>query len=251
MRGMAHRRKWSTVDFRRGRDMTLLVLLPGMDGTGTLFAPFQHACGHEFTAMTIAYPADSALGYRELEQYVIARLPKDDAYVVVAESFSGPLGIALAAARPPGMLGLVLCCTFARNPRPLLSLFAPLLPLLPLKFIVGNMHFLANRWLFGRHGSKELDASLRLALRGLPAAVLRARLQAVARVDYSRLLTQVMLPILSLRASEDRIVPASAGAAIARSNALVKVITLPGPHMLLQALPEAAVDALAAFIQPR
>jgi len=231
--------------------MTLLVLLPGMDGTGTLFAPFQRACGHTFKTLVITYPADPALGYRELEQYVIARLPKDEAYFIVAESFSGPIGVALAAARPPGLLGLVLCCTFACNPRPVLSLFAPLLPLLPLGLAAGKMGFLASRWLFGRHGSKELDASLRLALRGVPAAVLRARLRAVVRVDYSRLLSQVMLPILSLRAGEDRIVPASTGAAIARSNPLVKVVALPGPHMLLQALPDAAVDALVAFAQPR
>jgi pimeloyl-ACP methyl ester carboxylesterase len=231
--------------------MTLLVLLPGMDGTGTLFAPFQRACGQVFTTLVITYPADPALGYRELEQYVITRLPKDEAYFIVAESFSGPIGIALAAARPPGLLGLVLCCTFARNPRPVLSLLAPLLPLLPLRLATGKIVFLASRWLFGRYGSKELDASLRVALRGVPAAVLRARLRAVARVDYSRLLTQMMLPILSLRAGEDRIVPASAGAAIARSNPRVKVVALPGPHMLLQALPDAAVDALVAFVQPR
>ena len=200
--------------------------------------------------MIIAYPPDLAPGYRELEQYVTTRLPKDVAYFIVAESFSGPIGIALAAARPPGLLGLVLCCTFACNPRPVLSLFKPLLPLLPVKFLVEKMWFLTRHGLFGRHGSKELDASLRHALIGVSAATLRARLQAVAQVDYGHLLPQVTLPVLYLRASEDRIVPASACEAIARSIGHLKVVDLPGPHMLLQALPEETACALISFIRP-
>jgi len=229
--------------------MTLLVLLPGMDGTGTLFAPFWRACEREFATMVIAYPADPALGYRELERYVMGCLPKDEAYFIVAESFSGPIGIALAASRPPGLLGLALCCTFARNPRAVLSLCTPLLPLLPFRFLAGKMHVFTRHWLFGRHGSKESDASFRQALSGLPSAVLRARLRAVACIDYAHLLPQVMLPVLYLRASEDCIVPASACELIARSIRHLKVVALTGPHMLLQAAPEAAVRALISFVR--
>ncbi|UUZ51553.1 alpha/beta hydrolase [Massilia sp. B-10] len=48
-----------------------------------------------------------------------SRLPPAEPYFLLGESFSGPVAIALAAERPPMLLGLILSCTFARNPLPI------------------------------------------------------------------------------------------------------------------------------------
>jgi pimeloyl-ACP methyl ester carboxylesterase len=229
--------------------MTILVLLPGMDGTGSLFAPFLSACSREWETLVIAYPTDRALNYRELEAWVIAQLPRGRPFVVVAESFSGPVGIALGAAAPTGMVGLVLCCTFARNPRRLAGNFKGLLPILPIKFLTAKMYFLARRWLFGRFATRELDATLLKSLGAVPAAVLRARLLAVAEVDYRHLLAKLAMPVLYLRAREDRIVPSSAMDALARAVPHMEVASLSGPHLLLQAAPHAAVQAIDKFVR--
>lgn len=48
--------------------MIRLVLLPGLDGTGELFAPFVAALG-AIPSQVIAYPHDRVMGYAELEAY--------------------------------------------------------------------------------------------------------------------------------------------------------------------------------------
>ena len=91
-----------------------------MDGTGYLFEPFIAALGSEFQIVRVAYPNADALGYSELEAIARAALPAGP-YVLLGESFSGPIAISLAASAPDQLKGLVLCCTFARNPRPFFS----------------------------------------------------------------------------------------------------------------------------------
>lgn len=60
-----------------------------------------------------------------------AALPSDEPFVLVGESFSGPIAISLAASSLPQLKGLVLCCTFVRNPRPLFSGLHRLVQFLP------------------------------------------------------------------------------------------------------------------------
>src|SRR4051812_248219 len=97
--------------------MTTLVLLPGLDGTGELFAAFIAALpGRD--VRVIAYPADRAMTYSQLEEFVREGLPRGEDYFLLAESFSGPIGISIAATTPPRLKGLILCGTFATNPLP-------------------------------------------------------------------------------------------------------------------------------------
>jgi pimeloyl-[acyl-carrier protein] methyl ester esterase len=76
-----------------------LVLLPGLDGTGELFAPFIDELG-EIRSQVIAYPADRAMNYAEHESCARSQLPMDEDFVLLGESFSGPVSIAIAAAPP-------------------------------------------------------------------------------------------------------------------------------------------------------
>lgn len=46
--------------------MVTLVLLPGMDGTGLLFAPFVAVTQHLFNIRIVEYPATAALDYEAL-----------------------------------------------------------------------------------------------------------------------------------------------------------------------------------------
>ncbi|MFA5258386.1 MAG: hypothetical protein WC360_09565, partial [Opitutales bacterium] len=74
-----------------------LILLPGLDGTGRLFSDFVAALGPEADVVVVSYPTDQCLSYHELVAFVRPFLPRDRPYVILAESFSGPIGIALAA----------------------------------------------------------------------------------------------------------------------------------------------------------
>ena len=61
------------------------VLLPGMDGSGALFDEFVSEL--QSKSIVISYP-DQPFGYEELEQHVRSRLPIDEPFMLLAESFS-------------------------------------------------------------------------------------------------------------------------------------------------------------------
>lgn len=111
--------------------MAALVLLPGMDGTGGLFSEFLEALGPGLHPIVVPYPPDQPLDYSQLESIVRSRLPSDQPFVLLAESFSGPIAISIAASAPRGLLGLVLCCSFARSPRPVFSVLRSIVAFLP------------------------------------------------------------------------------------------------------------------------
>lgn len=193
--------------------MTALVLLPGMDGTGTLFEEFLAKLGPAFEPIVVAYPTGRALGYSELELLVRAKLPADRPYILLGELFSGPIAIAVAASRPPGLIGLVLCCSFARNPYPMLRSLRRLTRLIPFNILPAG---LASSFAFGRFATPQLLAALGKALSAVPGATLAARLAEVLGVDVSPLLPRVRAPLLYLRGSSDRIVPGSCADDIVR-----------------------------------
>jgi len=232
-------------NFVTAAHVNTLVLLPGMDGTGELFARFVRALGPGIDARVLRYPVDRPWGYAELLAFVREALPVARPYVLLAESFSGPIGIQIAAQAPPQLKGLALCCTFCSNPRPAMRPFGGLLPVLPLAAMpVAPL----GRVLMGRDFEPALNADLAAAMRQLPAAVVRARLKAVLGVDVTADLRRVGVPMLYLRAKDDLVVPRSAGARIAGIRPEVEMAELPGPHFLLQTRPAEAAAVVKRFM---
>ena len=226
--------------------MTVLVLLPGLGGTSELFEPFVAALGSAVATKIIRYPGDGALGYDALAALVRAALPVGEPYVLLGESFSGPIAISLAAEGGAQLRGLVLCCSFARNPRPSLG---PLRVLLPLAPIVPRPLGLLSRLLMGRLVTDTLRRSLAQALRQLAARALKARLRAVLSIDVSAELSRVAVPVLYLHATEDRVVPDAALRHIRRIRPEARVVSIPAPHFLLQTRPGEAARAVLGFIR--
>jgi len=223
--------------------MVALVLLPGMDGTAKPRAEFVAALGIE--SQIVSYPADRALGYSELETLARSALPTDRPYMLLGESFSGPIAISIAASCPPQLAGLILCVTFARSPRPMLGSLRWLLPLLPLKLVPIR---LIGAFLLGRFASAPLREALRATLADVSTATLKARLGAALRVDVRSALSKVRVPVLYLRATQDRLVPRRCADAIAAAAAQTRIIDIEAPHMLLQVAPAAAAAAVRAFV---
>lgn len=225
--------------------MTEVVILPGLDGTTLLLEPFL-ACLSRLgiAARAIAYPADAPLGYDGLEEFVRPRLPSGTPFVLLGESFSGPLAIRIAAEPPPALRGLVLSTTFARNPVPALrpvaglTRFAPAHPPMPC----------LSWWLLGRWATPELQSDLRSALRVVNPVVTRARAAAALCVDASTLLPMIRVPTLNLVASHDRLLGRAAAAALANGLPNSRRVSIPGPHLLLQVAVEACAKEVADFV---
>ncbi|MES2950671.1 MAG: alpha/beta hydrolase [Pseudomonadota bacterium] len=223
-----------------------LVLLPGMDGTGNMFAPFVAAMGGLCNTLCIRYPDDVAMGYAELEALVRSQLPHNTRYVVLGESFSGPIAASLSAAPPPGLIGVVLCCTFLRNPRPQLAVFGGLLKFAPLKAapIAAMVPVL-----LGRYSTAALRTALSNALAQVSTVTLQARLRAVLQVDVRAHLAAAKIPVLYLRAKQDYLLPARATAEVQASLPSVEMQSIAGPHLLLQACPVPAAAAVSRFMR--
>ena len=228
--------------------LPVLVLLPGLDGTGKLFAEFLKVLDPSFNATVIGYPKDVPAGYAELETLVRAALPADRPFMLLGESFSGPIAIRIAASPPPGLVGLILCGTFASNPFPYLAWARPLAAYLPLKHL--------PRWaraplMWGSARPSRAPRQSERAMAGVSAVVIRHRIAALLAVDETPALRKIALPTLVLRATRDRVVSSSATERVMRGIVHAQRVDIDGPHLLLQtraAQCAAAVQAFAARI---
>src|SRR5580693_2333139 len=153
--------------------MPQLIILPGLDGTGARITPFLREMERAVPVRVLGYPPDQPLGYAELESLVRQGLPQGERYVLLAESFSGPIAIRVAADPPPGLAGLILCGTFAKNPFPWLRLVRPLAVRLPVKSL--------PRWLraplmWGSGNPRRAPPRAQRAISAVAASVIRRRI---------------------------------------------------------------------------
>ena len=133
--------------------VTALVILPGLDGTAALHAQFVACLGDVLGPVTVLrYPPDKALDYAALEVLVKAALPSDVPFVLLGESFSGPIALSIAADPPVNLVGLVLSTTFARTPLPFFSPLAPLTRFAPVRALPLA---LLSWWLLGRWATRN------------------------------------------------------------------------------------------------
>jgi len=230
----------------------LLIVLPGLDGTGRRLTDFRAALAaavgadESLATRIITYPPDLPLGYRDLEIRVRSELPGDRPFVLLAESFSGPIAIRIGADPPPGLRGIVLCASFAQNPFPRLRWCWPLTPLLPMKSLP---RWLRARFAWGSGHSATAPAAAERASAGVARRVLAHRIAALLRVDATAALACVRVPLLILQASRDRIVPAAATAAILAAAPGAERLVIDGPHLLLQTRPTDSAAAIRGFVQ--
>ncbi len=223
-----------------------VILLPGLDGTGKLFANFIRALGANVDARIIAYPTDEPLGYEELERRVRAALPTDRPFVLLGESFSGPIAIRIAAAPPAGLAGVILCGTFAKNPYPVLGWASPLAFLVPIKSL--------PRWWRAvlMWGSKDATRAPRQAERAIASvsrAVVRRRIAALLTVDAGPALDRIRVPALIIHALGDRVIPSTATRWLLKRLPDAVVVPIEGPHLLLQSMPHECAAAVSRFLR--
>ncbi|MBC3917247.1 alpha/beta hydrolase [Undibacterium sp. CY18W] len=222
--------------------MTTIVLLPGMDGTGTLYAPLHKALNDRCKLLVVTYPVDQVLDYAALEAVARSYLPVDEEYILLGESFSGPIAVSIAASQPPGLRALILCASFARNPHALFSGLRYFLPCLPVQMAPSA---LLSHLLLGKFSTTELRQLLVHAIMAVSPAVLRARMRSVLLVDVRQKLSAIKVPVLYLHATQDRLVPVSAYKEIEKILPSVKLYEFDAPHFLLQTKAKEIADLIS------
>ena len=220
-----------------------LVLLPGMDGGTTLSESFRRALPDSLCATAIAYPPDDPLGYDELEELVRARLADvEGPFVLVAESFSGPIAVRIAAAPPPGLVGLVVVASFVRPPLPsILKLAArPALFRFPLPRSV------VRRYLLGESADDQAVDEVLAAVASTSPEALARRVREILSVDVRDSFSSIRLPTLWIEAAQDRVLKPATDT-LAALNPKVEVTSLDAPHLLLRSSPREAVALVNVF----
>ncbi len=219
-----------------------LVLLPGLDGTGDMFAPLLSTL-EGFDVEVVPLPQTGNQDYETLTRYVMDRLPEEK-FVLVAESFSAPIGAMLAARSIPQIKGIVFVATFLSAPNKLLLSLSKIMPLK----VLARLPFAksAFRVLFlGKEADDNLAVLFQNTVRDLSSAVMKARLTSIQTLALE--LPEIELPAVYILPSSDRLVPKSQSLKFKIYFKRLLVKEVEGPHFLLQTKPIAAVHILSEF----
>lgn len=219
------------------------LFLPGMDGTGKLFASLQRLIVPELNPRVVVYPPNQARSYDELlDDIAIPAGP----FAVVAESFSGPLGIRLANKHPSQLQALILVASFVRNPSIVATLTNSLFGRQLFRFGIPNI---ALRFLLlGMDSTNEEVRDLRSVLLSVEPDVLANRLQEITSVDVSNEFAEGTVPVLYLAGSRDRLVGTSVMMQMKRIRPNMRTHVLDAPHLVLQRRPEESARLISDFL---
>ncbi len=220
--------------------------MPGLDGTGKLFAPIIPYLESQFDLVMVTYPdLNSFTDYVECAQY---QLPETPGFSLLAESFSGPVAMALMA-NQPGQIGpSVLSATFARSPLPALTRMASYVP--EQIFSIGAL----NEFCMDVYANNDEDQSETQPLplnvtEQIDGALLKHRISVLSRIDVSALLPQIEVPILYLHAVRDRIASESDAKMIQEYLPNVRRVDIDAPHLLLQTQPRRCAELIFEHVQ--
>lgn len=220
-----------------------LVLLPGMDGTGNLFSPLLYALSG-FDCTVIPLPNTGPQDYVSISRPVIDKLPKED-FILIAESFSGPLATALAKEGIDNLKGIIFVATFLSTPRKYLLSIAKKLPLK----LLANLPLtepLHKRFFLGIDASCGLIDLFRTTLRSLPSEIIKERLKSLHSLAYKP--EKIHLPAAYIQATSDKLVPPDKAIEFERCFENLIIKSIEGPHFILQAKPAASAEAISELV---
>lgn len=221
----------------------LCVLLPGTDGTGVFYEGLcRHLDGIE--TRVLSYPLTGAQSYEHLGAVLLPQLPRDRAYMLIAESFAGPLAIWLAAHARQKPAGLVLAATFAASPfgwfGRLVAPFAGLGHLMPISTS------LIDFVLFNGKG-RQPAVRVKEIVRKIGRTVIIARVRSALTCDVRGWLGQVTAPVLVLNPTRDRLLPRWRKDGF-RTLPDMERVDLDLPHMVFQVEGDRAAQQVGRFI---
>lgn len=220
------------------------IFLPGLDGSGAFFEPFLRVLPEDVEAVPIGFPAGEKWGYEELFDWLLGRLPADEPFLVVAESFSGPLAVRLAAAEPKGMIGAVVCASFVRHPLPRWLRLLPVDAVFRLRLSRPPARFI----LADADASPELMDLFDEVIAYSPPEVVAHRARAALTVDATDALRTCRLPLLFLQATTDRLIRPRSAELVRRVRPDLRVVPIASPHFLLQMRQQECLRAIQDFL---
>lgn len=188
----------------------LLIYIPGMEGTGSLFYVQEPALARYFTVISLTLPSRLPFDYQSLTADILSILDQENRQnaIIVGESFGGTVALQFAIRYPGRIRHLILCNTFSRlRGRFRLQLAFLLLPLAfnrPGRIIRNWMmrRILASEQIEERDIDRLLECSLS---HGYEAS--RQRLRLIQQHDVRDELKNLPMPVTILAGGRDRLLP--------------------------------------------
>lgn len=230
----------------KGSEQLTLVLLPGLDGTGRLFQPFLRALPRDVRTHVVAYPPSGRRSIEEYARLVASQLPEGQ-IVLLAESFSGLVALALLASGAVSPQGVVFCASFAEPPRPRLLGVTRVIPR------IGSLIQRAPSWLLrqfaiGPRAGRQQVALLRAVLSEVSPEVVGHRLRLLA-THRALAIEHAGVPCCYLQGKDDRLVPSRAARWFESHFTPFQLEQLKGPHFLLLSEPQECARRVVRFLE--
>lgn len=218
-----------------------LVLLPGLNGSSHLFAPLLDEL-QDIDCQVLSLPDQGPQDYDSLADILIRGLGNTP-FILLGESFSGPLAYRLAIRKPKGLRGVIFAASFLTRPNAGL----PLLRHLPMPLAIATQPSLLRALCLGSTAEEDILQRVRREIRQLDPSLLRARLETLAALQAPA--QALGLPCLHLWPQQDRLVASAAAERLPQFCSDIRQIRLDGPHFILQTRPKVCVQAIAEFMQ--
>ena len=220
--------------------------MPGLDGTGKLFAPLIPWLDAHFELLVVTYPDLNS--FQEYIDCAQNQLPAEAGFSLLAESFSGPIAMALMAHRPAQIGPSILCATFARSPLASLTLMANHVP--GQMFSIGALNeFCMDVYEVDDEDFSETQPLPLNVTEQIDGSVLKHRISVLSRIDVTALLPQIEAPVLCLHGLRDRIVSDQDAQMIEDFLPGARRVNIDAPHLLLQTRPEECARRIIEHIQ--
>jgi pimeloyl-ACP methyl ester carboxylesterase len=217
----------------------LILLIPGLDGTGRFFDSQLPALATAYRPLPWAFRARNKFDVSDLvnELGKATVLEPPGSITVVGESFGGAIALSFVLAFPERVLRLALInsfCYYTRRVR--ISLGCRLSPMLSWYGIRNIKNYVSDRLLKLEGVPNEGRRHYRAVVRQIDPVAYRRRLELVRDVDLRGRLSEISVPTLIFASGRDKIVPSRASAAYMAGrlpNARVQLFPGAGHALLL------------------
>lgn len=222
-----------------------LILLPGLDGTGKLFQPLLKILPSDIDVLVINYPTHKLLNYNELVEYVLSYIPINEKFILVAESFSGPIAYSISQQKGKTLVSIIFVATFLEQPKPTILKILIKLPLnYLLKFSVPI--FILRYIFFSKNIDKQIIQTLKKTLKNIPVETIIHRIQKISTLQKA--LIKVDMNVYYILAQKDKIIPYKVINSFQNIFNKVKIYPLNSGHLVLQSFPKECADIIVDII---
>lgn len=221
-----------------------IVLLPGLNGTDGLFLPLIDKAPDNFDLLVLSYPTHQKLSYDQLVTFVLKKLEGlCGKYVLIGESFSGPLSLFISDKKPDGLIGTILVASFITAPNLKIGRFLP--------WTIGftlTKPLYSLRLMLSKSENSSFIKSISVELQKVSPKILADRIQSIFAVNAKVQLENCSVPLMYFQGNKDFVVPKRNLDNMLAIKPDIKVVEFDTQHFLLQSAPIEAWQAISAFV---